>query len=296
MIHTVSTAARATLEQDNIWAKGFAPSSKVVRRSYAVMVHGVRTSLNTTDQNAAIEKLTRENIRLHPGLEILRATWPRKLEGSGKTFSSLVIEVASEVMADRILDYGFRDGHIECSTEYFERNSKVVQCFKCWKYGHISKHCQNEEICHECKGNHDPRKCLSNTKTAYCPACKKSGHKPWAKSCPARKDAKAKADTAFANRPYRYSQTNREAPTDRASFSSQGSTTVNSRSRSPRKEVDAEGYQIVDQGKRKKLAGRPVGAPNRAKSLGAGLTQPIISEVLRKCPINTQADVTMTIE
>lgn len=46
----------------------------------------------------------------------------------------------------------------------------VIQCFKCWKFGHMSKECRSEKnICPKCTGDHMAKQCQSQeTKCSNC--------------------------------------------------------------------------------------------------------------------------------
>lgn len=71
-LHAVSPEARATLKRSQTWVKGIAGSAQVMRRSFAVLAHDVRITLDTSNQETAIKKFVKENARLHESLEILR--------------------------------------------------------------------------------------------------------------------------------------------------------------------------------------------------------------------------------
>nr|CAI5820053.1 unnamed protein product [Callosobruchus analis] len=59
-------------------------------------------------------------------------------------------------------------GWVRCR---LEEHLNVVRCFKCAKYGHISKDCRSENaVCHKCSENHETKHCVSNNKC--CPNCK----------------------------------------------------------------------------------------------------------------------------
>jgi hypothetical protein len=51
-----------------------------------------------SNQEKTIERLIKDNARLHEDLEVLRIAWPKKVADSGKTHSSLIVEIAIKVM------------------------------------------------------------------------------------------------------------------------------------------------------------------------------------------------------
>ena len=58
--------------------------------------------------------------------------------------------------------------------EEFRNRIKLIQCFKCQKFGHIAKNCKSSPRCSQCGGEHKiengkMEKCTANTKK--CPNC-----------------------------------------------------------------------------------------------------------------------------
>lgn len=204
LLRTNDTMVKERLEKDQTWAGSLAGTAKVLRKSYAVLVHGVRTTLDTSKQELAVKQLERDNGRLHPGLEILRVAWPKRVTGSGKAHSSLIVETTSKAMANRLLDHGLVESHQEHTCEYFEKGSRVVMCFRCYKLGHRAYTCKNKEFCHKCGGEHNAERCGVREERKHCSSCAKEGHKPWQKSCPAKAAAQKRADEIFRNRPDRF--------------------------------------------------------------------------------------------
>lgn len=226
-LHAVSIEARIQLEKETRWCKGIAGSTTVTRRQFPVLVHGIRTTLDTTKQET-IMRLTQENSGLHPGLEILRVAWPKKVYQSDKTHSSLIVEVTSEAMANHLLDHGFLESHQEHDCEYFERGCRVIQCFKCFRFGHMARSCKNSAFCHRCGKDHSDKVCEALEERKHCAMCKKEGHKPWMKICPSWKSAKKEADIIFHNRPYRFFDPVTRSPASTPSATSSGSWSTTS--------------------------------------------------------------------
>ena len=275
-LHAASSEARLELEKQAVWAKGIAPSAKVVRKTYAVLAHGIRTSLDIENAEAAITRLQKENERLHPGLEILRLAWPKKVMGSGKAYSSLIVEVAEEAMANRLLEQGILEGYSECACEYFEKKCRTMQCFQCFGFGHIGRGCKKVPACHKCGQKHRVEDCRVNDDRAHCTNCKKDGHKPWHRTCPHWVREKKIAGEILKARPYRYNEPARERTTP--SQSSHFTRTSSSNPTSSEQLEDGDGFITINGGKRRKTGvptdpkrGRPPGSTNvnRAKAAGA---------------------------
>ena len=97
-----------------------AASTQAVRPWKAVLVHGVEIqNVDTSDLKAAIRHLIEQNKALHPGLEILKVNWPRKVYKSGKKFLSVIVGVATKEQANRLIREGFIEGQELKTRELF---------------------------------------------------------------------------------------------------------------------------------------------------------------------------------
>jgi len=67
--------------------------------------------------------------------------------------------------------------------EKYTPELNITQCYKCYKFGHLVKHCKNRQKCGNC-GNedHDTTNCTNNTK---CTGCGDS-HPAWHIECSKR--------------------------------------------------------------------------------------------------------------
>lgn len=209
-IVTDTPEARKGLEDDTTWTKVIAKSAKVLRRSYPVMAHGIRVkSLDTKDNQAAVEAVTKANLRLHGKLDITAVKWPKGAQREGKTYSSLIIELGSPEHANRLLDGGMVLEGIMYDCSRFRRDARVTQCYRCQGYGHIARACRNDERCAHCAGKHDSAKCenANDAAKAKCAACGKAGHKAWTTTCPVREKERDRARAAFVLGAQRYETT-----------------------------------------------------------------------------------------
>ncbi|KAJ8977378.1 hypothetical protein NQ317_015493 [Molorchus minor] len=79
---------------------------------------------------------------------------------------------------------------------------EVLQCYKCWRYGHIRKKCtENTDMrtaCSKCgKEAHAAKEC---TNKEYCQSCKAENHRMGTAKCPEFKAALSKARAEDAQR------------------------------------------------------------------------------------------------
>ena len=179
VLHAISIEARKQLEKQPQWAFSIAGSAEVLRKRFAVLAHGIRTTFNTQNQQAAIQGLQKDNEGLHQGLKVLRVAWLKKVIESNKAFSSLIVEVASESIANRLLDHSIVESNSEHNCVYFEKGCRVLQCFKYYKHGHMTYACRNGPFCHKCGKNYEAETCTSAKNRKRCPSCPTAtDHKP----------------------------------------------------------------------------------------------------------------------
>lgn len=94
VLHTRQRQRRTLLKStEDEWVKVLRTTARVIEPMYGVIVHGVRTnkeSINTDNQERAIEKIESENGVLHEGAKVTYVGWLTK-EGRRKTASSLTL-------------------------------------------------------------------------------------------------------------------------------------------------------------------------------------------------------------
>lgn len=135
----------------------------------------MRITIDTSSQKTVIKNLTNDNARLHENLKILRIAWLRKIAESGKTHSSLIVEVAIEAMANRLMNVSMIDAYQECECELFEKNCRITQCFRCFEFGHMVKSCRKDQRCVKCAGKHHIEACVTPSNRRRCVNCN-GGH------------------------------------------------------------------------------------------------------------------------
>lgn len=72
--------------------------------------------------------------------------------------------------------------HCCVTWEKYKNKSKIMQCFKCLKFGHISVNCEREQRCLKCAGYHSVKDCIVED-VVKCANCGEE-HVATTKSCP----------------------------------------------------------------------------------------------------------------
>jgi hypothetical protein len=277
-VHMDSAAGKKEMEEKKEWAKAIAPSAETRKKTWPVMVHGVKVAdhpLSAWEKHA--KHIVKENAKLHPDLQIRGLRWFTRTEG--KEFSTLIIEADSAEHANRMISEGVVTGYDLKIAERYDSKCRVIQCFKCQKYGHISSVCLNEQKCGFCGEGHSTDLCADKTQAIRkkCAGCNGENHTSWSKDCPARVKELGRARAAklalsrlfpvatitqFFTKPFKTPQAEGMRP---AGASQAESMRPSGASQSNEDASDAP--------KKRKLnpIGRPIGAVNKAKALG-GLT------------------------
>ncbi len=97
-LHAVSSDAWANLKKTQTWAKEIASLTCVARWIFAVLTHKIHTTINMNNQKKIIERLIKNNVRLHEDLKVLRIVWLKKIADSEKTHSLLIVKITIEAM------------------------------------------------------------------------------------------------------------------------------------------------------------------------------------------------------
>lgn len=233
VLHTATTAEADTLKNtEDEWVKVLGTTARVIKPTYGVIVHGVRTgkeSIDTDNQQKAIEKIESENAVLHEGAKVTYVGWLTK-EGRRKTTSSLIVEFTTKYHANRAIREGLvlNATHHDCVL--YDRLCRLKQCYRCHEYGHIGPQCDAEERCGYCAEKHNTKECmvkLTDPKPApSCVLCK-GQHTAWSSACPRRRKELARVEQARQNRPvFHYGTDDSGCSAAREPAGSQGAATM----------------------------------------------------------------------
>ena len=113
-------------------------------------------------------------------------------------------------IANKVIKQGLVKNREVKIVKQFQTSCGLVQCFKCYAYKHITKHCQAKAQCGYCNKSYETRNCTENKK-AICANYTGKGirftdHKAWSKSCTVRKKTREALAVCFCNRLLTYLQ------------------------------------------------------------------------------------------
>lgn len=119
-----------------------------------------------------------------------------------KQTASLVVKVDDAKMANLLIEEGLVLDHTLHRCIRYNLACKIKQCFKCYKYGHVSVHCRKNTRCGACSGLHRTSKCAQD-KEQKCPLCN-NAYTFWDKKCKHGKKKYLKIEAAKHSTPRLY--------------------------------------------------------------------------------------------
>ncbi len=181
-LHAVSLDAWANLKKTQIWAKEIMSSTHVTRRIFVMLTHKVCTTIDMSNQKKIIERLIKDNVRLHEDLKVLRIVWLKKIAKSEKTYSLLIVEITIEAMTNWLMNVSMLNSYQECACKLFEKNYHITQCFKCHEFDHMTKFCRKNQRCKKCADKHHIEKCMMSSNRRCYVNCNEN-HELWKWFC-----------------------------------------------------------------------------------------------------------------
>ncbi len=173
-----------------------------------MLIHEVHTTINMNNQKKIIERLIKNNKRLHKDLKVLRIVWLKKIAKSEKTHSLLIIKITIEVMMNWLMNMSMLNLYQECACELFKKNCCITQCFKCHEFDHMTKFCRKDQRCEKCADKHHIKKCVMSSNKRRCVNCNKN-HELWRCICLKWWQQMKQAFKIYKNRLFRYSETSK---------------------------------------------------------------------------------------
>ncbi len=207
-LHAVNSDAWANLKKTQIWTKEIMSSTCITCWIFAVLTHEVCITINMNNQKKIIERLIKDNVKLHEDLKVLRIIWLKKIAKSEKTHSSLIVEIATEVMINQLMNMSMLNSYQECACKLFEKNCCITQYFRCYEFDHMIKFCRKNQRCKKCADKHYIEKCMMSLNKRHCINCNKN-HELWRHICFKWQQQMKQAFEIYKNRSFRYSETSK---------------------------------------------------------------------------------------
>ncbi len=129
-----------------------------------------------------IERLIKDNTRLHEDLKVLRIVWLKKIAKSEKTHLLLIIKIMIEAMTNQLMNMSILNSYQTCACKLFEKNFCITQCFRCHKFNYMIKFCRKNQCCKKCIDKHHIKKCMMFLNKRCCINCNEN-HELWRCIC-----------------------------------------------------------------------------------------------------------------
>ncbi len=205
-LHAISSNARANLKRNQEWAKKIANLTCISRRFFAVLTHKIHITTNTSNQKVLIERLIKDNAKLHKNLKILRIVWLKKIAKSKKAHSLFIVKIAIEAIINQLINMSMLNAYYECKCKLFKKNCWVTQCFWCHKFDYMIRFCRKNQHCIKCANKHYIKKCMTSLNKRRCVNCNKN-HELWRCICFKWWQQMKQAFEIYRNRSFKYSET-----------------------------------------------------------------------------------------
>ena len=197
-IFTSTRAEASRLKQHKEWLRGLGEHAELIVPTYGVIVHDIPTnSIDVKGQGAAIKQILADNHTVISNAEISYIGWLTK-EAALKRASSIVVEFTDPESANAIIYAGMAwEGQIH-QCELYDRACRVMQCFRCYHYCHITTQCNASQVCGYCAEPHETKHCKQKEVERFTPQCAvcKGAHTAWSNACPARKTEMQRVERA----------------------------------------------------------------------------------------------------
>ena len=207
-LYAVSSNAWTNLKKTQTWAKEIMSSTHVTRRIFVMLIHEVHTTINISNQKKIIERLIKDNMRLHKDLKVLRIVWLKKIAESEKTHSLLIVKIMIKAMMNQLMNVSMLNSYQECACKLFEKNCCIIQCFRCHKFDHMTKFCRKNQRCKKCADKHHIKKCVMSLNRRRCINCNEN-HELWRCICLKWQQQMKQTFKIYINRSFWYSETSK---------------------------------------------------------------------------------------
>lgn len=201
VIATANPTAKNNLEKNPQWLeKAFGPSAEIIKPSYALAIKGLQVS---SLQGISDDILLQEIQSTLPGA--CRAKIWRPNDPSYR--AKVLIATTDVNEANKACNDGLIWRYQLYNCEPYLDSARPLQCFQCWKWGHISRNCKKTTpVCQRCNTSRHTDPGNNCQRASRCPNCN-GNHSARSPDCPEYIDAHRKASEAYINRPRSFATT-----------------------------------------------------------------------------------------
>ncbi len=198
-IQTTNEEETEKLRRENSRTKVLGSKAKLARKRYGIVALRILIAkIEIEKPEETKEKIVTQNASMCAGIKIESIFWLSTWKKNRRT-SSLVVEVADAKMTNMLIEEGLVLDHTLQRCMRYNPACRMKQCFNCYRYGHISVHCEKSTKCGACSGLHRTLECPWD-KEQKCPLYN-SAYTSWDKRCEYWKKQYLKIETAKLNTP-----------------------------------------------------------------------------------------------
>ena len=158
-IQTTNKEKAVKLRGKDGWTKVLGSKAKLARKRYRIVVLGILIAkIDLEKAKETKEKIITQNSSICTWMKI-ESIFLLSLLKKDKRTSSLVIEVDDAKMTNTLIEKGLVLDHTLHGCMRYNLGFRIKQCFNCYKYGHVSVHCQKNTKCGACSGPHRTSEC-----------------------------------------------------------------------------------------------------------------------------------------
>lgn len=135
--------------------------AKLLHKQYAILVHSAPLDFlpRERDVTETKEEILRENSRVIPDAVILYVGWATQSSKGNKRESSLLVAFDQPSHANKMLRGRFFLRGVALRTELYDPGLRIVQCRKCFFFGHVENCCTTLLRCPFCALAHRKEQC-----------------------------------------------------------------------------------------------------------------------------------------
>lgn len=127
----------------------------LMKKPTIIIVNAEEDYINK-ENDEIVKCLVEQNNMLNGENELKLKVVRKYIIKNKKNCGNIIVEMENDIYKKALLNGTINLGWRRC--KIFE-HVNVIRCFKCARYGHVAKNCQNKLACIKCAGNHNSKDC-----------------------------------------------------------------------------------------------------------------------------------------